>query len=89
MNENKVSYYTKFILRMVVAVACWLGLVHVLWRIQDLSVLVKSILLIGLLGAMILNIYNGRENRYHDFKQSLSKLENLDEGSFTYFIVKN
>ena len=88
MNENKLTHYTKFMIRWGLALVCWLWLLATLWKLQDISILLKSILMIGLLGAMLLNIYNGRENRYNDFKQALSKLEKLDEGTFTYFIVR-
>lgn len=88
MNENKMIYYTKFIIRIVLACMSWLLLVVVLRYLTDITIWLKALLLIGLLGAMFLNIYNGRENRYKDFKQRVEELSKLDEGSFTYFIER-
>ncbi len=88
MNENKMIYYTKIIFRLVgVCLSCVL-LIYLLKYMTDLEIWLKSILLIGLLGAMFLNIYNGRENRYNDFKQPIEGLSKLDTGSFTYFIER-
>lgn len=81
-------YYTKLMIRLVSAGISWTLLVFLLKYITDLAVWLKAILLIGLLAAMFLNIYNGRENRYKDFKQPMECLSKLDEGSFTYFIER-
>lgn len=88
MNENKMIYYTKLTIRIILACMSWLLLVIVLKYLTDITVWLKALLIIGLLGAMFLNIYNGRENRYEDFKQRVEVLNKLDEGSFTYFIER-
>lgn len=88
MNENKMIYYTKVMLRLVSIGISWTVLIFLLRYITDLAVWLKALLLLGLLGAMFLNIYNGRENRYKDFKQPIEQLSKLDEGSFSYFIER-
>lgn len=88
MNENKMIYYTKLMIRLISIGIAWTLLVFLLRYITDLAVWLKAILVTGLLGAMFLNIYNGMENRYKDFKQPIECLSKLDEGSFTYFIER-
>lgn len=88
MNENKMIYYTKLVGRVILAVISWVVLVYILSDIIDFAIWIKALLVVGLLIAMVLSIYNGYENRYTEFKQPLKALGKLDEGNFTYLLER-
>ncbi|WP_054740647.1 restriction endonuclease [Cellulosilyticum ruminicola] len=88
MNENRMIYHTKVVGRVILTCISWLVLIYILSYMIDFAIWIKVLLVLGLLIAMILSIYNGYENHYTEFKQPLKDLNKLDEGSFTYLLER-